>query len=315
MKILRDKNNRLRSIWRMMIYLVVSVLVFIPFIPVLKILPLDASTTGFESSANLVFVLFLNISFIVAGWITLRWIDHRPLALLGMNFWPSSAREFVIGVGIGVANFGLVLATLALIGEVSIRWSGIAADDFHVFGLHFAVYLLFAMIEEVINRGYLFQTLCEGIGKVKAAVIISLIFSLVHIFNPDFSILAGVFLFIHGLLYAVAYLKTRSLWTPIGLHMVWNFTQGPVAGMSVSGTSVNNSLFLTDVGGPELLSGGSFGIEGGLTAIIISAIVLLVILKANWLKPSERFLKAARVWVEELQTQEQLSPPVSGPSE
>ena len=299
----------------MIIYLVVSVLVFIPFIPVLKILPLDASSTGFESSANLVFVLFLNISFIVAGWITLRWIDHRPLALLGMNFWPSSAREFVIGVGIGVANFGLVLATLALIGEVSIRWSGIVADDFHVFGLHFAVYLLFAMIEEVINRGYLFQTLCEGIGKVKAAVIISLIFSLVHIFNPDFSILAGVFLFIHGLLYAVAYLKTRSLWTPIGLHMVWNFTQGPVAGMSVSGTSVNNSLFLTDVGGPELLSGGSFGIEGGLTAIIISAIVLLVILKANWLKPSERFLKAARVWVEELQTQEQLSPPVSGPSE
>lgn len=300
MKILRDKKNRLRSIWRMIIYLVMSILVFIPLIPVLKILPLDSSSTDFESSANLVFVLFLNISFIIAGWITLKWIDHRPLALLGMNFWPSSAREFVIGIGIAVVNFGLVLATLALIGEVSIRWSGIAANEFNVFGFDFVIYLLFAMIEEVINRGYLFQTLCEGIGKLKAAVIISLIFSVVHIFNPDFSILAGVFLFIHGLLYAVAYLKTRSLWTPIGLHMAWNIMQGPVAGMNVSGTSVNNSLFLTDIGGPELLSGGNFGIEGGLTAIIISAIVILAILKANWLKPSERFLKAEKMWVEGL---------------
>jgi membrane protease YdiL (CAAX protease family) len=267
-------------------------------------LPLDSSGTDFESSANLVFVLFLNISFIMAGWITLKWIDHRPPALLGMNFWPSSAREFFIGIGIGVASFGMVLITLVLIGDVSIRWSGIAAKDFDVFGFYFAVYLLFAMIEEVINRGYLFQTLCEGIGKVGTAVIISLIFSMVHIFNPDFSVLAGIFLFIHGLMYAVVYIKTCSLWTPIGLHMAWNFTQGPVAGMRVSGTSVESSFFSTELRGPDMLTGGSFGIEGGLVAIIISAIILLVILRANWLKPSERFLKAERAWADGLQAQE-----------
>jgi len=290
MGILYNNQNRLRIIWRMIVYLIVSVLAFIPFIPILKILPLDSSGADLESSANLVFVLFLNISFIVAGWITLKWIEHRPPALLGMNFWPSGVREFLVGVAIGIANFGLVLIILLLIGEGSMRWSGIAAKDLNVFGFYFAIYLLFAMIEEVINRGYLFQTLCEGIGQVKAAVIISLIFSVIHIFNPDFSILAGVFLFVHGLLYAIAYLKTRSLWTPIGLHMAWNFTQGPVAGMKVSGTSVDNSLFLTEVAGPDFLTGGNFGVEGGLVAILVSIIFVLILVKSRWLNPSERFI-------------------------
>jgi membrane protease YdiL (CAAX protease family) len=150
------------------------------------------------------------------------------------------------------------------------------------------------MIEEVINRGYLFQTLCEGIGKVKAAVIISLIFSVIHIFNPDFSIMAGVFLFVHGLLYAVAYLKTRSLWTPIGLHMAWNLAQGSIAGAKVSGTSVSKSLFLSEISGPEVLTGGSFGVEGGLIAILVSIIILFLLIRSKWLRPSERFILLER---------------------
>ncbi len=158
-----------------------------------------------------------------------------------------------------------------------------------------ATYLVFASIEEVINRGYLFQAFGEGVGVLAAALTISLVFSLVHIFNPAFSVLASIFLFIHGLLYTVVYLKTRSLCTPIGPHIAWNFTQGPVAGMRVSGTSVKSSFFSTDVRGPDVLTGGSFGVEGGLVAIIISAIILLVVLKAHWLKPSERFLVGERV--------------------
>jgi membrane protease YdiL (CAAX protease family) len=136
------------------------------------------------------------------------------------------------------------------------------------------------------------------VGIWIAALMMNLIFSLVHILNPAFSILAAVFLFIHGLLYTVAYLKTRSLWTPIGLHMAWNFTQGPVAGMNVSGTSIDYSLFSTEIKGPDLLTGGSFGVEGGLAAIIISAAILMVLLKARWLKPSDRFAQIEREWAE-----------------
>ena len=192
-----------------------------------------------------------------------------------------------------MCNCALVYVVLLACGWISIEWAGFTYADWDTFLFYLATYLTFAAIEEVINRGYLFQALCEGVGVLAAALSVSLIFSLVHIINPSFSLLAGLFLFIHGLLYTVAYLKTRSLWTPIGLHMAWNFAQGPIAGMKVSGTSIENSFFLTQISGPDSLTGGDFGVEGGLVAIIISVIILLVVLKASWLKPSERFLKRA----------------------
>lgn len=282
----------------MIAYLLIGIVVFIPFIPILKILPLDTDEEGPASSVNLVFVLFLNISFVLAGWITLKWIDRRPPALLGLNFWFSGLKEVFAGFGIGLANFGLVFLILLAFGWISVGWNGVAAADLNTLLFYLATYLVFAGIEEIINRGYLFQALCEGIGTLAAALIISLIFSLVHILNPAFSIMGGIFLFIHALLYTVAYLKTRSLWTPIGLHLAWNFSQGPIAGMKVSGTAVAKSIFLTEAGGPEMLTGGSFGVEGGLVAIIISAVILLVVFKSALLKPSKKYIMIKKHWVE-----------------
>jgi membrane protease YdiL (CAAX protease family) len=306
MRIFHNRHDHLRVVWRMIIYLLIGIAVFLPFIPILKILPLGSGDNGPASGVNLVFVMFLNISFALAGWITLKWVDRRPPALLGLNFWPSSLKEVSIGFGIGLANFGIVFLVLLAFGWVSVAWAGVTIADSGTFLFYLATYLVFAGIEELINRGYLFQAFCEGVGVVAAALIFSMIFSLVHIINPDFSILAGIFLFIHGLLYAVAYLKTRSLWTPIGLHMAWNFIQGPIAGMKVSGISVDSSVFVTGVNGPDLLTGGSFGAEGGLVAIIISAIILLVLLKVRWLRPSERFVLIEREWAGQRKSQEEL---------
>ncbi|MGB2769484.1 MAG: CPBP family intramembrane glutamic endopeptidase [Candidatus Zixiibacteriota bacterium] len=173
--------------------------------------------------------------------------------------------------------------------------------------LLFASLLVFPGFEELLHPGYPFQTCCEGVGTLADSIIVSLIFSLARFVNPAFSILGGIFLFVHGLLYIVAYLKTCSLWTPIGLHMAWNFAQGPIAGMKVSGTSTNANLFLTQVKGPDVVTGGSFGVEGGLVAIFISAIVLLVLLKAQWLKPSERLLVIERKWANKNHSQENSS--------
>lgn len=302
----------MRTIWRIILYLLIGVVVFLPFIPILKILPLDTSDKGPTSIVNLVFVLFLGISFLLAGWIALRWIDRRPPALLGLNFWLSSLRELLIGIGIGLTNFGVVFLILLVCGWISTTWTGFAYADIGRLGLSIASFFVFASIEELINRGYPFQALCEGVGVVAAAITISLIFSLVHIMNPAFSILGGVFLFIHGLLYTVAYLKTRSLWTPIGLHMAWNCAQGPIAGMKISGTSANISFFLTDIKGPEVVTGGSFGIEGGLIAIFVSIVILMILLKARWLTPSVGFLDIERKWVGKSTNQAELT--ISGHS-
>lgn len=280
----------------MILYLVIGTVVFLPSIPILMILPLGTGDTGPASGANLMFVLFLNVSFLLAARIVLKWIDRKPPALLGLNLWFSSLKELSLGLAIGLANFGIVILALLAFGWISIEWTGIRMADADVFSLHLGTFLVFAAFEELINRGYLFQTLCEGMGIWAAAIIINMIFSLVHVINPAFSMLAGAFLFIHGLLYTIVYLKTRSLWTPIGLHLAWNLAQGPLAGMKVSGTPVDTSLFLTEVTGPDLYTGGGFGIEGGLVAILLSVVILLALLKARWLSPSRRFLLIERKW-------------------
>lgn len=304
MRVFRNKHNHLRVIWRIIIYLLIGVVVFLPFIPILKILPFDTSDGGLNSSANLVFVLFLDISFLLAGWITLRWIDRRPPALLGLNFWLSSFKELLIGIGIGLANFGAVFLILLACGWITSARIDFTSIDMNLLGLSLVTFFVFASIEELINRGYPFQALCEGVGVVPAAIIVSLVFSLVHAINPAFSVMGGIFLFVHGLLYTVAYLKTRSLWTPIGLHMAWNVAQGPVAGMNVSGTSVNVSLFATSVSGPDFVTGGSFGVEGGLIAILVSVVIIMVLLKARWLRPSARYLKIENEWNEKSKASE-----------
>ncbi len=296
MRIFRNRHDNLRVVWRIIIYLLLGVIVFIPLIPILKVLPLDKTNKGPDSVVNLVFVLFLDIGFLVAGWIALRWIDRRPPALLGLNFWFSSLKELGVGVSIGLLNLVVIYLVLLTFGWVSVEWSGVSPAEAMTFLSSFATFFVFASFEELLNRGYPFQVLCEGVGTLAAAIIISLIFSLGHLANESFSILGAVFLCVHGLLYTVAYLRTRSLWTPIGLHVAWNFAQGPLAGMKVSGTTACIKLLSTQTTGPDLATGGGFGVEGGLVAILVSIAVLILLFKARWLRPSARYIRIERDW-------------------
>ena len=118
-------------------------------------------------------------------------------------------------------------------------------------------------------------------------LVLSFIFSLVHIFNEDFSWIGGVSLFLHGILFGLVYFKTRSLWVPIGLHVAWNWTQGPLWGMKVSGTGIAHTFMVSVPKGPELLSGGEFGAEGSLITVIVSAALVLYVWKAKWIRPTE----------------------------
>jgi len=92
-----------------------------------------------------------------------------------------------------------------------------------------------------------------------------------HLANPNWSLLAIVNLTVGGVFLAFAYLRTRQLWLPIGIHIGWNFFQGPVFGFPVSGTD-SFTLINHTVNGPELLTGGAFGPEAGLINLLIVAI-------------------------------------------
>ena len=118
----------------------------------------------------------------------------------------------------------------------------------------------------------------------------SAIFSLLHLFNPGASIPALIGLFAAGLLFAYAYLATRQLWLPIGLHLSWNLSEGPIFGFPVSGLP-GQGLLEVDVSGPALITGGAFGPEAGLVGLLGVGIAATMI--AVWQRATQRVGVAA----------------------
>ena len=88
-------------------------------------------------------------------------------------------------------------------------------------------------------------------------------------------------------------MKTLSLWMPIGIHIAWNWTQGPLWGMNVSGMDIKDSFLISAPRGPELLSGGEFGAEGSLISAVVIAALCWYLWRAEWIKPSESI---ASIW-------------------
>jgi hypothetical protein len=131
----------------------------------------------------------------------------------------------------------------------------------------------------------------EGTRPWIAVLFLNLLFSLGHWDNKNFIWTGSLSIFLLGLLCAVAVLKTRSLWTAAGLHLSWNWMQGPVLGMNVSGHVCQNSLLVTSPQGNDILSGGAFGAEGSLVASMLTLAALGLLLKFDWPKPSEALTK------------------------
>jgi hypothetical protein len=140
-----------------------------------------------------------------------------------------------------------------------------------VVGGSLAVFALVGFYEELTFRGYYLHNLRDGLGLAPAVLLSSLVFALAHAGNPFASWTSTVGLIAAGLFLAYAWIRTRRLWLPIGLHLGWNFFQGTVFGFPVSGTTAPG-LLLQRAEGPPLLTGGGFGPEAGL--IVLPAMLL-----------------------------------------
>jgi membrane protease YdiL (CAAX protease family) len=134
--------------------------------------------------------------------------------------------------------------------------------------------VLFSLVswqEELLSRGYWLQNLSAGLSLSLGVLISSILFSFAHWFNPNLGWQALVGLFLTGLFLAFAYLRTRQLWLPIGLHLGWNFFEGTLFGFPVSG-QYQYQLIRQTTTGPDVITGGAFGPEAGL--ILLPALIL-----------------------------------------
>lgn len=231
---------------------------------------------GLRPDTRLWVELVALVTIVLAAWVMVRFVDRRPFRTLGLS--PGTApRDVALGVGIGTL---LVLVSLGALWVPGwIVTSPPAGFSWGALGLMGGVMLANAATQEVLARGYVLQTLETQFDALVAVIGSSALFVLLHAGAlVEGGVVPGINLLAAGVLLGLAYLTTRTLWLPIGLHFAWNFLQGPVLGIPVTGQELDAGWTMVRLDGPALLTGGEFGLEAGLasTAVIVGAIVALL---------------------------------------
>jgi membrane protease YdiL (CAAX protease family) len=206
---------------------------------------------------------------IAGAWVARR-LDHAPLGI-GLPIRVRLPAQVGLGLGLGILVASVVVIAIALAGGV--RWfaEGGTTRAWLDTGGH-ALWLLFipALAEEVVVRGYPLRALAEAKGPAWALAITSIGFAALHLANPSITPVALVNLAAAGLFLGVLALRTGSLWWCAGAHLGWNWALGFLFDLPVSGIeTVDSPLIGATERGPFWLSGGPFGPEGSIVAVIV----------------------------------------------
>jgi hypothetical protein len=178
-------------------------------------------------------------------------------------------RRLGIGLGVGFLVFSVAVGIAALLGVYRITGPG---DLSGLLPALLASAIFPAVSEELVFRGILFRWLEDFGGSWFALLLTSAFFGASHLMNPHASTIAAVGIaFEAGVMLGAAYMLTRSLWLPMGLHAAWNFTQGEIYDIPVSGTPVHG-IVDAQLSGDPLLTGNGFGLEASLIAIVIATL-------------------------------------------
>jgi len=289
-KIFINQFGRLRSGWRLALFVFLFIAASLLLVTVVRIgyAFLHAAIPR-PPYAQAIFELSYRTSLLVcalgAGYLLAKYVEGLPFRSLGISLHEGWFRDLLIGCALGFAALAVAVAIGAIGGRLRFTFNSARLISSIIKSLIGSSVLLFvaALAEEAIFRGYPLQTLARA-GLAWLGVVLTLVFFAAgHLDNPN---VVPAITFINtalaGLAFAVAYLRTRSLWFPFGLHWAWNWALGWFFGLPVSGLKlVSHPLLVASDGGPFWLTGGSYGIEGGIAST--AAFVLLTVF--TWFTP------------------------------
>jgi membrane protease YdiL (CAAX protease family) len=287
-KIFINEFGRLRSGWRLLIFGAAFIALVFLMVTVLRVVFLFTGPRGpsgtSQMMAELIFRVGLLAAALGAGYFCAHFLEGLPWRSLGLTFHHGWLRDLVFGFVIGFAS--LVVAVGIASKGLSFSLPGMNWASVIRSGIGSGVLLFVAALaEEAMFRGYGLQTLTRAQFAWLGVLLTSVPFALVHLLNPNVvpgvtfanTALAGIWL-------AAAYLRTRSLWLPLGVHWAWNWALGWFFGLPISGIRlVSNPLLEGQDNGPKWLTGGSYGIEGGVACTIALILFTVFLWKTRWL--------------------------------
>lgn len=277
---------RLRAGWRLLLQtilmLVIGGCLGLLLTPLLLVLDpsLLASLSDIPPEYMLLSGIVETVAVTTSVFLARRFLDRRSIESLGLRLGRRSLVDLAAGVLITFLQMGLIYLVMSALGWLTFEGFAWQFDPIGIVIrntlLFFAIFVLVAWNEELLSRGYHLQTIASGLNLFWGVVLSSVVFGLLHLGNPGANLNSTLGIFLAGLFFAYAYIRTRQLWLPIGMHLGWNFFEGVGFGFPVSGLDIY-PLTRIQVHGPELWTGGAFGPEAGLIVIPALAVGVLLI--------------------------------------
>lgn len=220
----------------------------------------------------IIFQELIMIAIVLFAW---KKIFKRPLWQMGLGF-KGHGPELGFGLLFGAFSIALVFAASLLTGNIQVEsWIPVFSPGIITYLL---VFILVGFAEEMFCRGFVMSVLRRTRSKPVIFIVSSLLFSLLHILNPGYTLMPLINIALVGALFAYMFMRSGNIWMPIGYHITWNYLQSSVFGMSVSGIETDG-LFRSEYVEANLINGAGFGPEGGL---LVTVAILAGFLVVRW---------------------------------
>jgi CAAX protease family protein len=204
-------------------------------------------------------------------WIFMKFLDKEKFIKLGFEI-KNRLKEFNIGIGVGLVIMSIGYFILLFLGELTFQ--RIIFDPKETL-ISILLFIIVAIAEESLLRGYVLRNLMISFNKYIALILSSILFSLMHGFNPNIDLFALTNIFLAGILLGLSYIHTKNLWFPIALHLSWNLFQ-TLFGFNVSGQDTY-SIIEFSLSEKNIINGGAFGFEGSILSVIFMIITIILI--------------------------------------
>lgn len=297
MRILKNNNNQIRSVWKIgILYLsfVITTLIFSVIFSSIYSLVFVIQNPEFRSNDNM-YGEFLNeqfssmahfpgitlyltqcivmIFFVIFFW---RIWDKRKLSDIGFTSIKSSWKDLCIGLLAGAVSFSIVAVFLLATQSVELLNDFNRPNFSPSLIIQLVIFIFVGINEELFTRGYCMTVLKQTKIKWVPIIVSSVIFALLHSANNGISLLAYINLFLFGITMGYVFMKTKNIWMRTGYHITWNYFQGNIFGFLVSGNTTD-SIYTIKIVNLNLINGGNFGPEGGLVVTVLLIITILII--------------------------------------
>ena len=249
------------AFWKIGAFMLLWAVLYAPLlVPFVRLGQLYAELTG-------------TVTILVAAWIMRARLGFHRQHMI---------RDLACGFVLGTSMMTLCVAFMLAAGFARFQSPSVVSATLAVSAL---AMIANSVTQEVLFRGYVQKTLETQFGSAASVVLSSMFFAILHV-GALKSLLPAINLFLAGLLLGLAYAVTRNLWLPIGIHLGWNFLQGPLLGLVVSGNDTWAARPTVVLRGPEIMTGGRFGIEGGLAASVVTLVAIAAIYSVRQIAPA-----------------------------